>query len=269
MNKPERSHEELTRYALDLIRSVGVEALGHYGKGRTGVRFDEELITQNDIRLVEMFRQRLKSAYPDHQIFDRDGRIEGYSHRADRFVWVFDVLDGGANFQAGIPIWGLSLALIDNYWPVFGAFYMPATGDLFFARAGDQAFHNDMPIHIGKTANATTGEINDESVLLTFSRFHSRYHVRFPGKIRNLGCTAAHICYVAMGRADAAVVANESYQDLAAARIIVEAAGGAIYTMNGERVHLNEHIEGEKIGEDLLVTPPALRDPILQDIQPV
>ncbi|GAF91915.1 unnamed protein product, partial [marine sediment metagenome] len=79
-----------------------------------------------------------------------------------------------------------------------------------------------------------------ESLLLTYSRFHHHYHSTFPGKIRDLGCTAAHICYVATGRAEAALIANESYQDLAAACIIVEAAGGKIYKLDGSEFLLNE-----------------------------
>ncbi|OQW99334.1 MAG: hypothetical protein BWK80_63155 [Desulfobacteraceae bacterium IS3] len=63
--------------------------------------------------------------------------------------------------------------------------------------------------------------------------FHQHYVTKFPGKIRNMGCTAAHICYVATGRAEAAIIGNESYRDIAAAWIIVQAAGGKIYRMDG------------------------------------
>ena len=96
---------------------------------------------------------------------------------------------------------------------------MPVTDDIFYARAGQDAFWGKKKIRISEAPT-----INDESVLFTFSRFHQYYRSTFPGKIRNLGCASAHICYVAMGRADAAVIANESFQGLAAARVILEAA---------------------------------------------
>jgi len=76
--------------------------------------------------------------------------------------------------------------------------------------------------------------INDESLLLTYSRFHHHYHSTFPGKIRDLGCTTAHICYVAMGCAEAVIIANESYEDLASARVIIEAAGGGYHCQGYE-----------------------------------
>jgi myo-inositol-1(or 4)-monophosphatase len=152
-----------------------------------------------------------------------------------------------ANFQAGIPIWGISLALLENFWPVFGVFYMPMTGDLFHAQPGKKAYWKNEEIQIPEQ-----GEISNESVLLTYSRFHNNYQSTFPGKIRNLGSTAAHICYVAGGKAEGALLTNVSYQDLAAAQIILKAAGGRIYRMDGEDFHLGEFHHGYKIDQHLI-----------------
>ena len=126
---------------------------------------------------------------------------------------------------------------------------MPATDDLFHSAAGRAAFRGDEEIHIDSDAT-----VDDESLLLTYSRFHQSYRAGFPGKVRNFGCTAAHICYVAMGRADAAVIANESFKDLAAARVIIESAGGNLFRLNGESLALNAYLDGEKIGEPMVVT---------------
>ncbi|MGA7966960.1 MAG: inositol monophosphatase family protein, partial [Gammaproteobacteria bacterium] len=160
-------------------------------------------------------------------------------------------LDGVANFQAGIPVWGMSLALLENFWQVFGAFFMPVTGDIFHAQAGKEAFWGNRRIMTGQSA-----EINNESVLLTYARFHNHYACKFPGKVRSLGCTAAHICYVAAGRAEAAVLTGETYQNLAATRVITEAAGIRLYRMDGSEFFLNEYLDGSRIGETLLAVSP-------------
>jgi myo-inositol-1(or 4)-monophosphatase len=60
-----------------------------------------------------------------------------------------------------------------------------------------------------------------------------------------------------MGRADAAVIANESFQGLAAARVIIESAGGKVCTFDGCNFHLNEYLDGQKIDEHLLVAAPG------------
>jgi myo-inositol-1(or 4)-monophosphatase len=59
-----------------------------------------------------------------------------------------------------------------------------------------------------------------------------------------------------MGRADAAIIANESFQGIAAARVIVEAAGGKICKIDGSEFHLNEYLDGQRINEPLLISAP-------------
>jgi len=243
--------EDLTQFAMEVIRRSGEEALSYYGKGNPNVKFDDELVTEAELHLTDFYQDQLHAHFPEHQVFKNIQENKGYTHEGKRYLWIYDALDGVANFQAGIPIWGTSLALLENFWPILGVFYMPATGDLFHAQAGNKAFWGKREIRVSAQEN-----INDESLLLTYSRFHHYYHPTFPGKIRDLGCTTAHICYVAMGRAEAAVIANESYQGLAAARVIIEAAGGKIYKMDGSEFFLDEYLDGQRIDDHLLVVAP-------------
>ena len=246
-----RGIEELSRFSMQFIKQAAKKALSHYGKGQPQVKFDQRVVTEAEIELTEFFQKQLHEHYPEHHVFRFNEVNEAYSHDEGRYLWIFDPFDGVANFQAGIPIWGLSLALLENFWPILGVFYMPATGDLFHARAGGSAFLGKRKIQISTMEN-----INDESLMFTYSRFHQNYRSTFPGKIRNLGCASAHICYVAMGRADAVVVANESFQGLAAARVIIEAAGGKFCKMDGSDFYLNEYLNGHRIDDHLLVAAP-------------
>jgi len=256
--------EELKGFAMDIIHQVGEKSLSYYGRGEPQITFDEALITEAELSLTDFFESQLKARFPGHHRFKDNFENEGYTHEGERYLWVFDPLDGVANFQAGIPIWGMSLALIENFWPVFGVFFMPATGDLFHAQAGRNAFWGNKQI---RTSSIDT--INDESLLLTYSRFHSHFHSNFPGKVRALGCTSAHICYVAMGRADAAIIANESFQDLAAARVIIEAAGGKICGVDGCDFHIDDYLNGQKIDGNLLVTAPDKFTQVQKCLKPI
>jgi myo-inositol-1(or 4)-monophosphatase len=256
--------DELSGFALDIVNRLGEQACNISGRGENRVKFDQGLVTGAEIQLSEFFTQELKATFPEHRIFPDLREDNAYTHEEKRFLWIFDPLDGVANFQAGIPIWGISLALFENYWPVFGAFHMPATDDLFQARAGGTAHWNDRPIHI-----SFQDTVNDESLLLVYSRFHQRYRATFPGKIRNLGCTAAHLCYVAAGCAEAAVAANESYQELAAASIIVNAAGGKIHKLDGGEFFLSDYLHGDKEEEHLIVLPPGLHPQVRNHLQTV
>jgi myo-inositol-1(or 4)-monophosphatase len=256
--------EDLTSFATEFIHQSGQAALRYYGKGDPDVKFDDDLVTDAELFLTDLFQGHLKERFPEHLVFQYNQQNKGYSHEEKRYLWIFDALDGVANFQAGIPIWGTSLALLENFWPIFGLFYMPVTGDLFYARAGHRAFRGEEELHI-----SSQDSINDESLLLTHSRFHQHYHSTFPGKIRDLGCTSAHVCYVAMGRAEAAIITHESYQDLAAAWVIAEAAGAKLFKMDGSDFSLGDYLDGNRIEDHLLVAGNDMRSQILTYLQDI
>jgi myo-inositol-1(or 4)-monophosphatase len=249
--------DDLSSFALTTIRKIGHEALHFYGKGRHAP-FDQDLVTEAELHLNNRFLQELAGNFPDHRAYGSEPMNEGYTHGSDRFLWVFDPLDGVDNFQTGIPIWGMSLALYENYWPVFGIFYMPATEDLFQAAAEKEAYWNNRKIQI--TAG---GELSQESIVLAYSRFHQDYRFRFPGKVRSMGSTGVHACYVAMGRASAAVLAYESFKDLAAVRVIVESAGGKLYKTDGSSFFPGDYIDGRRIEDHLLITGPNYAGPVM------
>lgn len=242
--------DELLQFAKETVRSAGEKALTLYGKGNLQVKFDEKLVTEAELTQMDFFKARLASIFPGHGVLGDPLPTEDYVHGEKRYLWIYDPLDGVANFQAGIPIWGVSLALLENFWPVFGVTYMPVTNDLFYAVVGQKAYWGDKEIRI-----PDTGEISNESVLLTYSRFHNHYHSTFPGKIRNLGSTSAHISYVVRGRAEAALLSNVSYRDLAAAQIILMAAGGKIHRLDGREFHLSDYLSGQRIEEHLIAAP--------------
>jgi myo-inositol-1(or 4)-monophosphatase len=260
-----RGIEELMGNGLGMIKDLGKIALEYYGKGRPGVKFDESLVTEAELRLRGKFGEKLGEIYPEHRRFD-DGVAEDndYTHDEKRYVWIFDALDGVANFQGGIPIWGMSLALLENNWPVLGIFHMPATGDVFCAGAGGPGLWNE-----GRVPDLQRGSIDDESVLLVNSRFHRRYRSSFPGKILNLGCSGAHICYVATGRAEGAVLYNESYQGLAAAFVIGEACGVGLYRMDGQGFSYSDYPDAARMEESMLVAPKELAEQIWNYLEPL
>jgi myo-inositol-1(or 4)-monophosphatase len=72
-----------------------------------------------------------------------------------------------------------------------------------------------------------------------------------------------------MGRADAALVGNETFQGLAAARVIIEAAGGKFTKLDGSEFFLNEYLNGQKIDDHLLVAAPDNLEQVREYLQPL
>ena len=265
METKDQGLEDLIGFAGEAIRRIGDEALAYYGKGSPAQKFDEALVTESELHLREFFQDRLYAHFPEHQVFSGNReKNDGYTHEGKRYVWIYDALDGVANFQAGIPVWGMSIALLENYWPLFGMYYMPSTGDLFHARAGGKAYRGDEEIHVSPQPS-----MDDESLLLIYSRFHHRFQSAFPGKMRDMGCTGAHLCYVAMGRAEAAIISNETYQGLAVSSIIIEAAGGRLYRLDGSPFALSDHLDGQRIGEPLVAATEETCSQILSSLKEI
>lgn len=250
--------DQLKAFARDAILSCGELANRFYRNVKPHECFDESLVTAAELELTAHFQKMLEGTFPAHRMFGSEENADGYTHDQKRYLWIFDPIDGLDNFQAGIPVWAMSLSLMENYWPLFGMIHLPASGDLFHAKAGGEAYYGSYQLQ-PRVAEST----EEERLILTYSRFHRHYRIDFPGKIRNFGCTAAHLCYVAMGRADAAIVTNESFKDLAAAGVIVEAAGGRLFTMSGEPFHAGEYLNGEKIAAHLIAARPDQLDTIL------
>ena len=253
-------------FAETLVKQAGEIALRHYGRGNPRVRFDDELVTTADLAIRDVIRTSIADQYPEHRLLGEGPNHKSYRHGEQGFQWIADPVDGTANFQAGIPIWGISLALFENFWPIAGAFYMPVTGDLYKALAGRKRklMVNNTPVTVEPEVIA-----NNESVLLTYSRFHNDFRSTFPGKIRNLGSTAAHLCYVASGRAEASLHKYVHIWDLAAGQILLEAAGGEIRYLDGRKFHLNDYLDSQKIDEPLLAAPAGGHSLITQYLQPL
>jgi len=252
-------------FAETLVKQAGEVALMYYGRGNPQVRFDDELVTTADLAIRDVIRTAIADQFPEHRLLGEGPNHKSYRHGEQGFQWIACPVDGTANFQAGIPIWGISLALFENFWPIAGVFYMPVTGDLYKALAGRKAklMVNNTPVKVEPEVVA-----NNESVLLTYSRFHNEFRSAFPGKIRNLGSTAAHLCYVASGRAEASLHKYVYIWHLAAGQILLEAAGGEIRYLDGKQFHLNDYLDSQKVDEPLLAAPAGGHSLITQYLEP-
>jgi myo-inositol-1(or 4)-monophosphatase len=252
--------EGILGFAKGLTRAAGALALSYFGRASPTLRFDHDLVTEADLAVQDFIRNEVRQAYPDHQFLGE----EGDERPAERSgpLWVVDPVDGTASFCVGLPVWGVSIALFVDERPALGTVFLPVTGELYSAIAGGTAQLNDRPIRV------RNDPIDEESLLLTYSRFHSDFSTSFPGKVRSLGSTAAHLVYVARGAASGAVLGNVHVWDVAAGAIILEAAGGMLLGIDGKKVPLAASLSGERIGRILLACGRGQREDIAATLSP-
>jgi myo-inositol-1(or 4)-monophosphatase len=243
----ERELWTLKEFVENTLRKSGAILMEFYGRGSKLLKFDDELITEAENSAWELISEKIKTGFVGHGFLRELTDEQMGGDNCPRFMWIVDTLDGAASFQAGMPVWGISAALFEKFWPVMGFLYLPVTGELYSAYAEREALLNDKHIEVREDPN-----VDNESLVLVYSRFHQDFTSNFPGKLRNFGSSAGHLAYVARGAADACIIKNVNVRDLAAGSIILQAAGGEIRFLDGKPFHVGEYLDGRRVDEPLI-----------------
>lgn len=194
---------------------------------------DEEL--EHDIKLrldketQALITAELLAAFPESAILGEEGDS---GKRESTHLWIVDPLDGTVNFYYGIPIFCVSIALQVNGKLVLGCVYDPMQDECYTAIAGEFSCCNNRPITVSARTRMEQAAVfvghgrHDGSGEAGIRRFaHVSARVR---KMRILGSAAISLCYIAAGRLDAYVEGLISLWDFAAAKVILETAGGKL-----------------------------------------
>jgi len=201
-------------------REAGAVALAGYSKPEVRRKPDRSYVTAADEAIEQLLRTRIKAAYPDHGIVGE----EASSFQAEaEYLWALDPIDGTGAFVAGLPIWGISIGLLQRGHPVLGVFFLPALGEWYEAGLDGPARFNGQPIEVMHDRL-----LDSQSYICVPSDVHRRYRIDYPGKVRSLGSMAAYVCLVARGSAAGAVVGRPKLWDIAASTAILERAGGEL-----------------------------------------
>ncbi len=214
--------------AVRAARAAGEIIRRHLG---TPARTIEE--THHDIKLAtdracqDAIVEILVRTFPEDGIVAEEDLV--LRPRARR-RWIIDPLDGTVNFARGIPQYCTSIALEENGTPIAGVVYDPVKDELFEAERGGGARLNGRAIRVSECRRI-------EESILALGFFKSEETIRRSlgifsdlvfraRKIRIMGAAALDGCYVACGRFDAYLEYGIRRWDVAAARILIEEAGG-------------------------------------------
>jgi myo-inositol-1(or 4)-monophosphatase len=209
-----------------VVRVAGGIALRHFQRTTATRKKDNTLVTVADREIETYLRGELGKAFPNDTLLGE----EFATHNGDsERMWAIDPIDGTAAYAAGLPVWGVSVGILQAGQSVAGVFYMPVL-DEYYSGDGHWALLNHEPIHVDDS-----GHVDAETLLCVTSEAHRHYRIDFAGKTRAFGSSAAHICYVARGTATAAVLGHLALWDMAGALPVLRAAGGdLVYLPEGD-----------------------------------
>lgn len=195
-----------------------------------------DMVTEADKACENLIIKTIKQNFPDHSILgEESGKTEGGSE----YKWIIDPIDGTTNFAHGLPIFGISIAIIKDGNPIIGVVEIPALKETFWAQKGEGAFLNEKPIHVSDTQEISKSLLATgfpykregaryEMAIKLFNEFYKPCH-----GVRRLGAASIDLCFVAAGRFDGYWEYDLKPWDIAAGKIIIEEAGGQVTNMDG------------------------------------
>jgi myo-inositol-1(or 4)-monophosphatase len=203
-----------------------------------------DVVTEVDTLSEQLIIGTLRQAFPaDAFLAEESGRshvVGGESANghlpadaARQRLWVIDPLDGTVNYANGIPVFCVSIGLVEGGRPVLGVIYDPVRDELFSAIAGGGALLDGQPIR-----HPVKEKMSDLVVSLAIARrgwLRRERAVRQRIRVaRVMGSAALALAYVGNGRFDGFIQAGGlSLWDICAAGLIAIEGGAIVTTLAG------------------------------------
>jgi myo-inositol-1(or 4)-monophosphatase len=226
-----------------IARSVGA-FIRHEGdtfdRARIEMKGFNDLVSYVDKQAEEQLVEELRKLLPEAGFITEEGTD---TTRGERFNWVIDPLDGTTNFTHSLPIYCVSVGLLDGDEVVVGVVYDPNRDECFSAYKGGGAFCNDNPMKVSEAPALKDSLIATGFPYYDFGLTQQYLQVlgSFMGKshgVRRLGSAAIDLAYVAAGRCEGFFEYNLNAWDVAGGAILVQEAGGRLskFTAGGDYV---------------------------------
>ena len=244
--------EKYSEFAKDIAYEAG-KIMQKYFKIDNGASYkgDKTIVTLADKEINSYLIEKVKQEFPTHSV---DGEEETFGK--SNYVWVCDPVDGTAMYARHIPVAVFSLALVVDGTPIVGVVYDVFTDNLYSAIKGKGAFKNNEKISVNdipfddmrSVSNFDmwqTAPYNLYDVLKDLGS--STYFVGLGSVIRACMC-------VASGEFNAAIFPGTVHKncDIAAAKVIVEEAGGKVTDLFGNEQRYDQTINGAIISNSLV-----------------
>ncbi|WP_099827794.1 3'(2'),5'-bisphosphate nucleotidase CysQ [Oceaniglobus indicus] len=223
---------------IDAARAAGDIALPHW-------RADPEVwdkgggagpVSEADIAVDTMLRETLTAARPGYGWLSEETEDTGQRLTREH-VFIVDPIDGTRAFVGGERTWSHSLAIARNGAITAAVVFLPVTGKLYAAEAGQGATLNGAPIHASATTDPDTATILSAKAVVN----PANWRAPMPGFTRHFRPSLAYrLCLAGEGRFDAMLALRPTWEwDIAAGTLIVTEAGGTVSDRTGRPLRFN------------------------------
>ncbi|WP_461631868.1 inositol monophosphatase family protein [Labilibaculum euxinus] len=231
--------KELCFKTNDIARKVGLFIKEQQSKIKSDaieVKGIHDFVTYVDKTAEEKIVAELKLILSDAGFIAEEGTE---THRAERYNWIIDPLDGTTNYIHGLSPFAVSIALQEYDEIVLGVIYEISHDECFYSWKGaPEAYLNGKTISVSKANSidssliATGFPYSNYDQLKTFMASLEYFIINSHG-VRRPGSAATDLAYVACGRFEAFYEYSLQAWDVAAGSFLVSQAGGKVCDFKG------------------------------------
>lgn len=232
---------------LQLIEQTATEAASQAAElvaGRFGKKLDvsrkphdsNTLVTDADFASQKLIADIVAARFPGHVVLGEEDKPDD-ARAAAEFVWAVDPIDGTTNFVNGMPVYAVSIGVLQRGRPVVAACALPWPGEsssiALHARKGGGAWLGERRLQIqpGPANGApTAGRIAALAGGIRHGYRLSKEYMKSVGELRQSGSAVYDQVLVAMGIAGYSITGPARIWDFAAGVLIVREAGGVAMT---------------------------------------
>jgi myo-inositol-1(or 4)-monophosphatase len=259
------------KMALSQIESLAREAGSlclaiQQNLGKVQYKSPKDVVTEADLASDRLISDRLREWFPDHGLRTEETGEQG---TASEFVWIVDPIDGTVNFSRGMPMWGISIALVHRNEPVLAVCYLPRIDEMFTAIQGEGAHCNGKRIQVSTTTDlskavVSNGDFNVGPVA-DIPELNARNIRIFTAQAKHLqrvkcvGSAVVEGAFTAAGRLDLYSMTMSYPWDIAGVTLLVREAGGTVTMIDGSPLRIED-------GAQVLFSNGILHKPYLQAV---
>lgn len=252
--------EKIIEPTIELIKQIGVfiqqESLVFKTSSIEKKGFND-LVSYVDKQAEKQLVDGLTNIFPEAGFIAEEGTS---SIRGEEYNWIIDPLDGTTNFTHGVPVYAISVALVQGDEIVLGVVHEVNRQECFHAIKGGKAYCNDQKINVspvdqlGDSLLATGFPYYDFGQMDKYLQILNQFMQSTHG-LRRMGSAAVDLVYVACGRFEGFFEYNLNAWDVAAGAFIVQQASGRVTDFSGG----NDYIFGREILAGCAVHPQILQ----------
>lgn len=188
------------------------------------IKPDGSIVTNADRELETLLRAELTAILPGSRVW---GEEFGMDPGDGGPVWLVDPIDGTSNYNFGLPIWGVTVGLMDGPEIIAGAVCMPDLGWSFLALKGQGATLNQQPL-----PNLKPGPVARYELVGQADEEEGPFS-KIGGKRRHFGAFVADGMFMARGGLRAMVATKAHLYDAAGSLIVLRELGAETLTASG------------------------------------